>query len=50
LAVTSASATSRAAPRAEFAPPLRNRVATITGAASGVLTVAISAFRPFTPE
>ncbi len=45
-----ASATSRAAPRAEFADPLRNRVATITGADDGVDTVASSALRPLTPE
>jgi hypothetical protein len=50
LAVTSASATSRAAPRAEFVDPRRSLVAAITGAASGVLIVAISAFNPFTPE
>ncbi len=30
--------------------PLRRRVAQITGADSGVETVAISAFRPFTPQ
>ena len=34
----------------EFVAPRRSRVATITGAASGELTVAISAFNPFTPE
>lgn len=49
-AVTIASATSRAAPRAEFVAPRRSRVPTITGAAVGELTVAISAFSPFTPE
>src|SRR4029453_13443636 len=43
-AVTIASATSRSAPRAEFVCPLRSRVAQMTGADSGVLTVAISAF------
>jgi hypothetical protein len=41
--------TSRAAPRAEFAEPRRSLVAAITGAATGVDTVAISALRPFTP-
>ena len=45
-----ASATSRAAPRAEFADPLRSRVATITGAADALETVASSAFNPLTPE
>lgn len=49
LAVIRASATNRAAPRAEFAPPLRNRAAAITGAEQGVETTASSAFRPFTP-
>ena len=49
LAVLSASATSRAAPRALLVDPLRNREATITGAESGLDTVAISAFSPFTP-
>ena len=48
--VFTASATRRAAPRAEFADPLRSRVATITGAESGVDTVASNALRPFTPE
>jgi len=43
----SASATRRAAPRAELAEPLRSRVATITGAAPGA---ASSALRPLTPE
>jgi hypothetical protein len=47
--VTSASATSRAAPFAEAVEPLRSRVAQITGAAAGVDTVASSAFSPFTP-
>ena len=37
-----------AAPRAEAAFPPRSRVAAITGADSGVLTVAASAFRPLT--
>jgi hypothetical protein len=42
LAVVMASATSDAAPRADAALPARNWVAAITGAASGVLTVATS--------
>jgi len=50
FAVFSASATSREAPRALFAFPDRNRVAAITGRDSGVDTIPISAFRPFTPE
>jgi hypothetical protein len=50
LAVTSASATRRPAPRAEFADPFRNRVPAITGGASGVEIVASSTFRPFTPQ
>jgi hypothetical protein len=37
-----------AAPRAEFELPPRSLVAAITGAASGVLIVAASAFRPRT--
>ena len=37
-----------AAPRAEAAFPPRSRVATITGAAIGVLTTAASAFSPRT--
>ena len=37
-----------AAPRAEAALPPRSRVAAITGAASGVLIVAASAFSPRT--
>jgi hypothetical protein len=37
-----------AAPRAEAVLPPRSRVAAITGAASGVLMVAASAFRPRT--
>jgi len=45
-----ASATSRAAPRAEFAEPFRSRVATITGADDALETVASSALRPLTPE
>jgi len=49
-AATRASLTSRAAPRALLTEPLRSRVAVITGALSGVLAVAISALRPFTPE
>ena len=43
-----ASAANLAAPRAEFALPPRSRVAAITGAASGVLMVAASAFSPRT--
>jgi hypothetical protein len=43
-----ASATRLAAPRAEPALPPRNRAAATTGAASGVLTVAASAFSPRT--
>jgi hypothetical protein len=46
--VARASATSRAAPRAELVEPFRNRVAAITGADVGVDTVAGSAFSPFT--
>ena len=45
-----ASVTRRAAPRAEFADPFRSRVATITGAMTGVEMVARSALRPLTPE
>ena len=37
-----------AAPRAEAAFPPRSRVAAITGADSGVLITAASAFRPLT--
>ena len=48
--VTRASATNRAAPRAEFADPFRSRVATITGADDAVDAVARNAFKPFTPE
>jgi hypothetical protein len=40
--------TARGAGR-RFVEPCRNRVAQITGAASGVETVATSAFSPFTP-
>ena len=47
--MTRASATSRAAPRAEFADPFRSRVATITGAEDGVDAVARNAFNPSTP-
>ena len=47
-AVPMASAANRAAPRAEFAVPPRSRVAAITGAPSGVQTVAASAFSPRT--
>ena len=49
LTVTRASATIRAAPRAEFAGPRRNLVATTTGAEIGVDTIASNAFKPFTP-
>src|SRR5664280_1373987 len=49
FAAASASATSRGAPRAEFVEPFRSRVATITGAASGLLTVASSAFQALHP-
>ena len=49
-AVASASPINRNAPLAEFVAPLRSRVAAITGALSGVDTVATSAFNPFTPE
>jgi hypothetical protein len=45
-----ASATSRAVPRAEFADPFRNRVATITGADDAPDIVASSALSPLTPE
>jgi len=44
------SATSRAAPRTEFADPFRSLVATITGARSAEETVANRAFKPLTPE
>ena len=47
-AVPMACAARLAAPRAEAAFPPRSRVAAITGAASGVLMVAASAFRPRT--
>ena len=49
LAVTSASATNRAAPRAETVEPFRSRDAAITGAQVGVETIASSALRPLTP-
>ncbi len=49
LVVTRASATDRAAPRAELVPPRRNLVAATTGADSGVDTMASNAFRPLTP-
>src|SRR5665647_2340762 len=49
LAVTSASATIREAPRAELVGPRRNRVATTTGAEIAVDTIASNAFRPLTP-
>jgi hypothetical protein len=44
-----ASATNRAAPRAEFTDPFRSLLATITGAEDAVQTVASSALSPFTP-
>ena len=47
-AVAMARAVRLAAPRAEAALPPRSRVAAITGADSGVLMVAASAFRPRT--
>ena len=47
-AVPMARAARLAAPRAEAAFPPRSRVAAITGADSGVLTTAASAFRPLT--
>jgi hypothetical protein len=46
--VPTASVTMEAAPLAELAFPPRSRVAAITGAASGVVIVAASAFRPRT--
>lgn len=46
--VLTASVTMEAAPRAELVFPPRRRVPTITGAASGVLIVAASTFRPRT--
>ena len=49
-AVTSASATNRAASLAEFVGPRRSQVAAITGAEIGVETIASSAFRPLTLE
>jgi len=49
-AVTSASATRRAAPLAEFVAPRRSRVATITGADNGVETIPSNAFKPLTLE
>jgi len=48
-AVARASASNRAAPRAEFADPRRNRLAAITGAAVGVDSTASSALSPLTP-
>jgi len=45
-AVVMAPAAKLAAPRAEAAFPPRSRVAAITGADSGVLITAASAFRP----
>ena len=47
-AVPMAEVTTLAAPRAEAAFPPRSRVAAITGAGSGVLMVAASAFSPRT--
>jgi hypothetical protein len=47
-AVPTAWAARPSAPRAEGAFPPRSLVAAITGAASGVLTAAISAFSPRT--
>ena len=47
-AVAMAPAAKLAAPRAEAAFPPRSRVAAITGADSGVLTTAASAFSPRT--
>ena len=47
-AVPMARAARPSAPRAEGAFPPRSRVAAATGAASGVLTAAISAFSPRT--
>ena len=47
-AVPMARAARLAAPRAEAAFPPRSRVAAITGADSGVLTIAASAFSPRT--
>ena len=44
------SATIRAAPRGDPHEPLRSRWPTITGAAWSVVTVAINAFKPRTPE
>jgi len=49
-AVTRASATRRAAPLAEFVGPRRSRVAAITGADSGVETIASNALSPLTLE
>jgi len=48
LAVTNASATNRAAPRTELVPPRRSLVAAITGAHTGVDTIASNAFKPLT--
>jgi hypothetical protein len=47
-AVLMACAAMLAAPRAEGALPLRSLVAAITGAQSGVLMTAVSAFSPLT--
>ena len=48
LVVFSASPTSGAPSQAEFVEPFRSLLATITGADSGVVTVASSAFKPST--
>ena len=48
-AVTRVSAISRAAPRAEFADPLRSRVPAMTGAVNGVEITPSRTFRPRTP-
>ena len=50
LTVANASVTRRLAPRGEPHDPLRSRCATITGAPVLVVRVAISAFKPRTPE
>jgi hypothetical protein len=47
-AVVSDSRSKEAAPRAELTAPRRSRDAAITGAATGVETVASSALRPLT--
>jgi hypothetical protein len=50
FALDSASATNAAAPRTDAEAPRRSRVVVIIGADVGVLTVAIRAFSPRTPE